>query len=59
MLAWKWNIKDILRGGMRMRIILSLNTELNFVASGNIWSLGDYEEEERDIGEIKHMNLWC
>ena len=47
-----------------MRLILSLDTELNFVASGNIWSLGDYKEEgiveeERDIGEIKHMNLWC
>lgn len=47
-----------------MRIILSLNTELNFVASGNIWSLGDYieegiVEEERVIGEIEHMNLWC
>ena len=42
-----------------MRFFLSLDTELNFVASGNIWSLGDYEEEERDIGEIKHMNLWC
>ena len=42
-----------------MRIILSLDTELNFV-----WSLGDYKEEgiveeERVIGEIEHMNLWC
>ena len=46
------------------RTELNASMEVNFVASGNIWSLGDYieegiVEEERDIGEIKHMNLWC